>query len=284
MRSSTPLTKSPALRVFPNETVDHYMANPFVAVARARGEDHTDTGESLEEIVRRSILHMSADLAERHTLEAVAEAAGCGPFSLIRAFRRLTGTTPIRFLTILRLAEAKRLLLVGDARVIDACYEVGYESLGSFNNRFKALVGLTPTELRRKLHTLEIGQRWAQRTGALHDGFIYAVAIYRAGAAHSDLIDLVAIQGSRPQLQFVERGDYEAIYYASPIGQSPLDLLLQRQMLRSDIVPLAGDWQSTARAASASLRPSTQFDPPALPVIVDCLDRHSPPVALRALA
>jgi AraC-like DNA-binding protein len=259
------------------------MANPFVAVARARGEDDTETGESLEEIVRRGIQHMSADLTERHTLEAVAEAAGCGPFSLIRAFRRLTGTTPIRFLTILRLAEAKRLLLMGDARVIDACYEVGYESLGSFNNRFKALVGLTPTELRRRLHTLEIDdQCWAQRTGALHDGFIYAVAIYRAGAAHSDLIQLVALQGPWPQ--FMERGDYEAIYYASPMGRTPLDLLLQRQVLRSDIVPLAGDWQSTARVASASLRPSTQFDPPALPVIVDCLDQHSPPVALRALA
>jgi AraC-like DNA-binding protein len=283
MRSSTQLTKSSALRVFPNERVDRYMANPFVAVARARGEDNTETAESLEEIVRRGIQHMSADLTERHTLEAVAEAAGCGPFSLIRAFRRLTGTTPIRFLSILRLAEAKRLLLMGDARVIEACYEVGYESLGSFNNRFKALVGLTPTELRRKLHTLQIDdQRWAQQTGVLQDEFIYAIAVYRAGAAHSDLIQLVALEGPRPQL--MERDDYEVIYYALPMGRNPLDLLLQRRLLRSDIVPLAGDWQSAARVAAVSLRPSTQFDPPALPVIVDCLDRHGPPVALRALS
>jgi len=283
MRSSTQLTKSSALRVLPNERVGRYLANPFVAVSRARAEDDIEKAESLEEIVRRGIEHMSADLTERHTLEAVAEAAGCGPFSLIRAFRRLTGTTPIRFLTILRLAEAKRLLLMGDAHVIDACYEVGYESLGSFNNRFKALVGLTPTELRRKLHTLEIDdKRWAQQTSVLQDEFICAVAVYRAGAAHSDLIQLVALQGPRPQL--MERGDYEAIYYASPMARNPLDLLLQRRVLRSDIVPLAGDWQTTAHVASASLRPSTQFDPPALPVIVDCLDRHSPPVALRAVS
>lgn len=283
MRSSTQLTKSSALRVLPQEKVDRCMANPFVTVARARGEDDTEAGESPEDIVRRGIKHMSADLTEPHTLEAVAEAAGCGPFSLIRAFRRLTSTTPIRFLTILRLAEAKRLLLMGDARVIEACYEVGYESLGSFNNRFKALVGLTPTELRRKRHLLEIDDRLcAQQTGIMQDGFIHAVAVYRAGAAHSDLVWLVPVQGSRSQL--MERGDYEVIYYALPWARDPLDLLLQRRVLRSDILPLAGDWQSTARLNSVSLRPSTPFDPPVLPVIAGCLDRCSPPAALRALS
>jgi AraC-like DNA-binding protein len=283
MRTSTQLTKSSALRVFSEGAVDRYMVGPFLSDAPARAEDEMETAESLEEIVRRGITHMSADLTGRHTLEAVAEAAGCGPFSLIRAFRRLTGTTPIRFLTILRLAEAKRLLLVGDARVIEACYEVGYESLGSFNNRFKALVGLTPTELRRKLHMLEIDdQLWAEQSAAARDGFIYAVAVYRSGAAHSDLIQLLPVQRSRPQL--MASGDFDVIYYGLPLARDPLDLLLQHRVLRSDVVPITGDRRSASHLGSVSLRPSTQFDPPVLPVLAACLDRCSPPVALRALS
>jgi AraC-like DNA-binding protein len=277
MRTSTQLTKSSASSVAPGERAGRYTASPFVAVSRSRGVDDFETGESHEDIVKRGIQQMSADLAEPHTLETVSEAACCGPFSLIRAFRRLTGTTPIRFLTILRLTEAKRLLLMGDARVIEACYEVGYESLGSFNNRFKALVGLTPTDLRRKLHNLEIDdQLVTDQTGASQERFIYAAAVYRAGAAHSDLVRLVPLQGARPQL--LDRGDYEVIYYALPWTRDPLDLLLQRRLRRSNAMPLAADWHSTARLASVSLRSSTQFDPPVLPVIAGCLNRCSLPV------
>jgi AraC-like DNA-binding protein len=283
MRTSTQVARSSALRAFPEGPVDRYMVNPFLSVSQARAEDEMGAAESLEEIVRRGIAHMSADLTERHTLEAVAEAAGCGPFSLIRAFRRLTGTTPIRFLSILRLAEAKRLLLMGDARVIEACYEVGYESLGSFNNRFKALVGLTPTELRRKLRMLEIDdQVWPKQTVVGPDGYIYALAVYRAGAAHSDLIHLLPVRGSWPQL--LDKGDYEVIYYGLPLSRNPLDLLLQRRVLRSEIEVLNAGRQSSTHLGSVSLRPSTQFDPPVLPVIVDCFDRCRSRVALRALS
>jgi AraC-like DNA-binding protein len=279
MRSILSLTEPSPLVAFPGVGAGPILVDALLRTPR--GGTLFDAGGPLEDVVLRAIEHMSADLTERHSLETISEATRCGPFALIRAFRRLTGTTPMRFLTILRLAEAKRILLMSDAQVIQACYDVGYESLGSFNNRFKALVGLTPTELRRKARLLDV-QCQALSRGEAQRGFIYAAAVYRSGAAHADLVDLHHLQGTRGRPP--ERDDCVVIYYAVPCGASALELLLQRSVLRSECVPLTDDWQSLSRLTSIALRPPTQFDPPVLPVIADCLNRWRALPPLRAVS
>jgi len=82
-------------------------------------------------------------------MEEMAEKAGVSPFHFLRSFRRWTGVTPALFLSALRLEEAKRLLLTTDRSVTDICFDVGYNSLGTFTTRFTQLVGLSPARLRR---------------------------------------------------------------------------------------------------------------------------------------
>ena len=47
-----------------------------------------------------------------------------------------------------RIARARSLLLNTRMKVIDICYEVGYNSLGTFTRRFTELAGVSPTRLR----------------------------------------------------------------------------------------------------------------------------------------
>lgn len=47
-----------------------------------------------------------------------------------------------------RIDAAKRLLIDTTLRVIDICYEVGYNSLGTFSSRFTELVGISPQGFR----------------------------------------------------------------------------------------------------------------------------------------
>ncbi len=82
-------------------------------------------------------------------LQAMAEIAGLSPFHFARVFRRLTGIPPGQFLSVLRLERAKELLLTTDLSVTDICFEVGYDSLGTFTTRFTQLVGLPPGRVRR---------------------------------------------------------------------------------------------------------------------------------------
>lgn len=108
-----------------------------------------DTLASYRTAVEQVVLRMRERIYEELPLERMAEMAGASPFHFLRIFRRFTGVPPVHFLHALRLEEAKRLLLTTDLSVTDICFEVGYNSLGTFTSRFTQLVGLSPARMRR---------------------------------------------------------------------------------------------------------------------------------------
>ena len=83
------------------------------------------------------------------SLGDMADIACLSPYHFARTFRRVTGVSPGEFQTAVRLERAKRLLLTTDLSVGEVCFEVGYESLGSFTTRFTRLVGVSPGRMRR---------------------------------------------------------------------------------------------------------------------------------------
>jgi AraC-like DNA-binding protein len=87
---------------------------------------------------------------ERVTLQDVARQACFSPFHFNRLFTRTFGETPHEFQTRMRIEEAKKLLLADSHSVTDVCFEVGYESLGSFSMRFHSLAGVSPQAFRRE--------------------------------------------------------------------------------------------------------------------------------------
>lgn len=98
--------------------------------------------------VERVIKVMRERLDEPLSLNDLARVAYISPYHFNRVFHQVTGLTPKRFLYALRLDAAKRLLLTTTISVTDVCYEVGYNSLGTFTTRFTQLVGLSPCHLR----------------------------------------------------------------------------------------------------------------------------------------
>jgi AraC-like DNA-binding protein len=90
--------------------------------------------------------------SKRLTLENGAREACISPFHFSRLFTRAFGETPHEFVTRVRIDEAKRLLLSENRSVTDICFDVGYESLGSFSSRFRSLTGLSPAAFRREAH------------------------------------------------------------------------------------------------------------------------------------
>lgn len=106
------------------------------------------TIDSRYKMVERVILRMRERLDEPFSLQEMAQIAYLSPFHFNRVFRQITGIPPTQFLYALRLEAAKRLLLTTHLRVTDVCFEVGYNSLGTFSTRFTQLVGLSPYQLR----------------------------------------------------------------------------------------------------------------------------------------
>ena len=83
------------------------------------------------------------------SLPDIAAQANLSPYHFLRIYKRAYGETPHGFLTRLRIERAKTLLARGSHNVTEACFEVGFSSLGSFSSLFAYRVGLSPSEYRR---------------------------------------------------------------------------------------------------------------------------------------
>jgi AraC-like DNA-binding protein len=92
--------------------------------------------------------------AERLPLAAIARQAGLSPFHFLRLYQRVFAVTPHEQQTIFRLEHARRLLAAGQASVTEVCFQVGYESLGSFSTLFTRRTGRSPVRFQREVRTL----------------------------------------------------------------------------------------------------------------------------------
>jgi AraC family transcriptional regulator len=101
-----------------------------------------------EVAIERTISIMWNRHAEPLSLEELADAAIFSKFYYSRIFRDVTGTSPGRFLSAIRLFMAKRHLLETASSVTDISYRVGYNSLGTFTSRFTRSVGISPAKYR----------------------------------------------------------------------------------------------------------------------------------------
>jgi AraC-like DNA-binding protein len=100
---------------------------PYANVARA-----------LELIHRRYPSAMS--------VEELARTSAMGVSSFHRAFKEVTGETPLQYLKKVRLLKAKGLLVFEGKRVEQVAYEVGYVSASQFSREFKRYFHVPPSE------------------------------------------------------------------------------------------------------------------------------------------
>lgn len=98
--------------------------------------------------VEHAVTSMRQRYDEPITLHDLAAEVFVSPFHFSRVFASTVGITPGRFLTAVRLFEAKRRLLDTDDTVADIVCSVGYSSVGTFTSRFTRAVGLTPGQYR----------------------------------------------------------------------------------------------------------------------------------------
>ncbi len=83
------------------------------------------------------------------SLSDVAKEANLSRYHFLRIYKTTFQETPHQFLIRLRIDRAKLLLAKGQHNVTEACFEVGFSSLGSFSTLFSKHVGLSPSEYRR---------------------------------------------------------------------------------------------------------------------------------------
>ncbi len=99
--------------------------------------------------VRRVYQYMYAHLAEPVGLDDLARAAGMSSAAFCRYCRRVTGRTPTRLLSELRITHACKLLTDTTLSVSEAAFASGFQSISNFNRVFQQLKGMNPQAFRR---------------------------------------------------------------------------------------------------------------------------------------
>jgi AraC-like DNA-binding protein len=108
----------------------------------------TDTIASHRRAVERVITSARERLCEPISLQDMSRVAYISTFHFNRVFHQITGLPPAKFISAMRLDEAKRLLLNTNLSITDICFEVGYNSLSTFTRLFSQRVGVGPREFR----------------------------------------------------------------------------------------------------------------------------------------
>ena len=87
-------------------------------------------------------------------LDQISEKACFSRYHFLRLFRQAFNKTPHQYLIERRIEKAKELLGSDELRVTDVCFEVGFQSLGSFSTLFRREVGHAPVTYRERAQAM----------------------------------------------------------------------------------------------------------------------------------
>jgi TolB protein len=237
--------------------------------------------------VTRVIAHLTANLGDDHTLEDMADVATLSPFHFNRIFREIAGVSPVRYLYALRIAEAERLILTTRLKVIDICYSVGYNSLGSFNKRFVSLVGYSPRRIRslatsvdpaelRRLIDARADSGALDRRGAcsiwgtthVPPGFsgVAMVALFPGPPSNNyPIASVLPEQGAYVLPPVRQAGDFCVMAVGLTWHEQMVDFLLQPNCLRAIMPPIHLSAGGRSSPIDFHLAPREPVDPPIPP-------------------
>jgi transcriptional regulator GlxA family with amidase domain len=117
----------------------------------------TDHGDAAVATAQRWI---AANSAVANPVEEMLGQSGLAERTFKRRFKLATGRTPIEYVQLARVEQAKRLLETSGEPIEQISWTVGYEDAASFRRLFKRVTGLTAGEYRRRFrlpHVLAVG-------------------------------------------------------------------------------------------------------------------------------
>ncbi len=134
----------------------------FIDLAGLIVEEHTEIRNRLEQfgvvkhgtkqelfkVIAQAKEYMHDHMNSSINLDGLSKSIGLSKFHLNRLFKKLTNTTPVEYITNLRLTEAKSLLRNSKMSIVEISIRCGFESQSYFSRTFKRAFGMTPSAYR----------------------------------------------------------------------------------------------------------------------------------------
>ncbi len=155
---------------------------------------------------------MNLNFNEDLTREQMAEKAQVSPEHFSRTFHRYTGYTYSEYLTLLRIRESQKKLLLGMPKLDDLAQVVGYREGTYLSRKFKEIVGVSPTVYYQKSKRLIV-------LNANHTACLLALGITPVLGVYSPFLEDIKSVPSSQKLKGYEydiTSNYQEIAVARP--------------------------------------------------------------------
>lgn len=103
-----------------------------------------ESGDNLNNL----LFWLMENLQRNLSVEDIARRAGMSVRNFNRRFRDQTGTTPLQWILTARVRRSQQLLEATDLSIEDIATASGFESAANFRDRFKRVVGVSPSSWR----------------------------------------------------------------------------------------------------------------------------------------
>jgi AraC family transcriptional regulator, regulatory protein of adaptative response / DNA-3-methyladenine glycosylase II len=121
----------------------------FRACKRCRPEDFYRGFDPQRTAIDEVIARFKRDPGAFRSVAALVAASGLGSSSFHTLFRKYQRATPGEVMTQFRISSAQHALLESVRTIAEIAFAVGFENLSTFNENFRRLVGMSPSEYRR---------------------------------------------------------------------------------------------------------------------------------------
>lgn len=135
--------------------VERMFLEPYSVISSASsGKSREDDGTAPSISVVRMCDFIAANFLEDIDATDIARAASLHPKYAMNLFRKSTGMTLIKYLTLLRLSRAQAMLMTGKDNILQIAMESGFGSVSAFNKAFRHISGMSPSDFRRDTRSI----------------------------------------------------------------------------------------------------------------------------------
>ncbi len=132
-------------------SVAHYLLMALLQLFLRETKAYTQSSEQANALSKECVQvkrYIDTNYKEKITLDSLSRLAHINKYYLVHSFKKAYNITPIGYLQLCRIMQARRLLTETDLPVFEIAEALGFSSTSSFTQCFRRIAGITPSQQR----------------------------------------------------------------------------------------------------------------------------------------
>ncbi len=134
------------------DPLNHIMASTALRMALLETirQINDTSNHTYSPLIHQSIQIMKSHIEGRIDLDQVSRAVGSSKYHFVRNFKNQVGQTPMHYYNMLKIENAKELLITTDRSILEISKTFGYSTPFYFSETFKKFTGFSPRAYRHQ--------------------------------------------------------------------------------------------------------------------------------------